>query len=160
VGKADILLGLLIFVLGFFGNGYSQDSSTSNILEIPFSGYIQSCIGGYSLSVFENGEWRDLSDPFQGTKTSPCYLDGQFRPHGRCDVVNCMKYDGIRAIKLVEYKEVGKKDAPPYPGRESWPPVPMYETVPLRGYIKIEFPYFADSCCSNQHLYLDVIARE
>ena len=62
--------------------GASRDSMTNNILDIPLSGYIQTCLWRPVISMNENGAWRQARNPFNAGKTPACYLDGRFVPMG------------------------------------------------------------------------------
>jgi hypothetical protein len=112
--------------------------------------------------VKEHGIWRQVNNPFNNNKKPACYLDDKFIGIGMCDVVRCVKINKPLGVRLVEYVEVGKKEAP-YPlshsDTTSWGMLQMYKTVPLYGEIKIEFTYFIDSTCSKNKTFRKIFKR-
>jgi len=116
-------------------------------LKIDLTGYyLKTCVWNPTIYVFEKGLWRKTNRylPRKGTY----YLDGELRGYEWCDVVMCERVQGPIRIDLVEYKKIDEKKEE-YLDKK----IPEYQSIKLKGLIKIEFEYFSDSKCKNKKVY-------
>jgi len=113
--------------------------------------YIPACLWKPSIYIFENGSWRKVNRYLPGK--GMYYLDNNLKGYGLCDVPVCQKIENLLEIKLVEYKRIGEREVE-YLGRNYT--VPVYQSVKLKGKVKVEFEYFSDKECKNKIIYSDV----
>lgn len=129
-------------------------------LTLNIDGYVVSCSDNQAFYKKENNEWVKVSSKVDKW---PYYLDDHFIGRMMCDVLICKKIEKPLIIDLVEYKEVGTKLAPEksgfYDNSGSPAVATVYQTIPLKGEIRVELNYFSDHECKNKQLFSTVIKR-
>lgn len=123
----------------------------NNKFQADINGYMESCINKPSISVYENGYWRETNSQLPGK--GMYFLDGEYRGYGMCDLVVCNKIENSIEINLVEYVELGKKESPETEGYQ----VPDYNSKELTGKIRVELDYFTDSDCKNKKTFTKTV---
>ena len=135
----------------------SSYSVSNGSLNLNINGYYETCtspsISQPSIYVKDNGSWKLAANELPGK--GQYYLNGVYHGYGTCDFVACNQIENPVVINLVEYKKTGTKEAQDSAGYMA----PVYETVELKGDIKLEFEYFADSKCSNKKIFSKVFSR-
>jgi hypothetical protein len=130
-------------------------SVSNNTLFIKIDGYVKSCLDRPSLFIKEGiFSWKKVNRnlPPKGMY----YLDGEYHGYGMCDVVRCSKIQIPYTIQLVEYKKIGMKEPLETLEIKDYK-VPVYQTVILKGKIKVELKYYTDDKCKNKKIFTTII---
>ena len=120
------------------------------------SGYRQSCGGDAAVYLWEKGAWRQANRQLPGKGLY--YLDGKLVGYGACDYVTCNEFEGPVVVSPFEYRQTGAKPPPKDIGT-SVPELPVFETVELRGKLKVELSYFTDPKCTQRKTATKVLRR-
>lgn len=165
-GFSNIFL-LVIVITIITAGGYLVFSKNRNTIP-PYSitpdntfiasidGYFETCMGTSIMYKRTNGSWEKVSTELPGKGLY--YLDNKFVGYGMCDVVSCIELPKPYTLKLVEYQKVSEKSPPPdsgYTGSD----LPVYQTIPLGGDVKIDIHYFSDKNCRNKKTVSTIIKR-
>lgn len=128
----------------------------NNVFSTNIDGYFETCVDSTIMYKLENGLWEKVSNALP--KKGLYYLDDKFVGYGMCDVVVCSELSKPYTVNLVEYKKVGEKTPPPDSGSTA-NVLPVYQTAPLSGDIKIDIQYFSDKKCQSQKTFSTVLKR-
>lgn len=151
-----ILLAILAVVVGNFAlrkspaqptNQTPPSAFTGDTFSINLSGYFKTCLDAPVMYKRANGSWKKANTELPGKGLY--YLDDKFVGYGMCDAVACAELPKPYTMQLVEYKKEGEK-TPPSDSGSTANTLPVYQTVPLSGDIKIDIQYFSESFCFNQ----------
>lgn len=153
-----LLIGVSVyFVFSKKQNPFPPYSVTAkNTFSTNIDGYFETCIDTASIYKQVNRSWEKASNelPEKGLY----YLDGKFFGYGMCDVVYCTNLPKPYTLKLVEYQKVSEK-TPPSDSGSTDPTLPVYQTAPLSGNVKIDIQYYSDKNCQNKKIISTVIKR-
>ena len=140
-------------------NTVDYNVTADTVFSTNLTGYYKTCSDKEIISTRVNGSWIIVSDKFP---EKGFYLDDKFifiDTYGfGCDALSCIELPKPYTLKLVEHKKVGEKTPPPDSGSTA-NTVPVYQTVPLNGEIKIDIEYFGDEHCGDKKSYSKVIKR-
>ena len=169
-GSIGNMVGVVILVLAvvlgvaYFSFRHSDTFppytiSTDNTLTTNIDGYFETCMDSariYKQGV--SGDWTIAVTEIEGKGNY--YLDDEFIGYGMCDVVQCQELSKPYNLRLIEYTKIGEKDTPVgHPSGVNMKNVPVYESVPLTGDIKVEIPYATDASCQNKKTTSVIIKR-
>ena len=120
---------------------------SDNELILNLTGYYRGCQRPQTIYKSVEDEWVEIRGdlPAKGQY----YLDGQFNGYGGCDYDVCMKLPKTYIVRLVEFNQTDTKN-PPADSFSDGSPVPVYQTVPLSGKLKIEINFYSDPDCKHQ----------
>ena len=139
-------------------NNVNNNVTADTVFSLNLTGYYKTCSDKEIISTRVNGSWEIVSDKFpeQGF-----YLDDKFifiNTYGYgCDALSCIKLPQPYTVQMVRHTKVSEK-APPDSGSTT-NTVPVYQTVPLKGEIKIDIKYFSDEQCRDKKNFSTVIQR-
>jgi len=155
----DKFVVLVLAVAGYVAlfkkqNTFPPHPIADNTFTTNIDGYFETCMSDVSLYQRVNKQWtKALSElPARGLY----YLDNKFFGYGMCDVVSCTQLPKPYSVKLIKYQKTGEKIPPANSGATA-NALPVYQTVPLHGYIKIDIHYFSDKNCQNKETASTVI---
>ena len=106
--------------------------------------------------IKENNTWKQINNTL-----SPggfYYLDGKYVPGNTVsdyfpdEASMCFKIPNPYEIELREYKNLGTKSS-------EGGNVPDFQTISLKGEIKIEFEYFDDASCRTKKMFSTVVTH-
>ena len=130
--------------------------TSDNIFTTNIDGYFETCMDSSIIHKRLNGDWMKVSNELPGKGLY--YLDDKFFGYGMCDVFVCTELPKPYMMQLVEYQKVSEK-APPLDSGSTANTLPVYQTVPLRGDVKIDIHYFSDKDCLDKETVSTVIKR-
>jgi hypothetical protein len=150
----------ILFVTGLFLLSSCASSGRlqrTDYISVKLDGYKVDCCTEAVVSIKEHGTWRVVNQTLPGKGLY--YLDDQFGGYGWWDVLSCIKIDSL-LVRLVEYKEIGMKEAPPNSGLSpKGIKIPVFKTIYLKGDIKIEITYYSNSTCTDNKVFTEFITR-
>jgi len=115
-------------------------SALTPFLQFELRGYYRSCIEHVTVERRSVSGWERVARvPAQGEYV----LDGTAIGYTMCDVVSCLPIQHALRVPLVQI--VPARAAPPH--ERGWPSL---ESQPLRGEIRVRFPYYGNSSCTSQ----------
>lgn len=148
--KLTYYLGLLILTISTYS--FAKDS---NSLFLNIQGYTK--IYTYpKVYIKENNAWKQINTilPAGGFY----YLDGKYVPGNTVadyfpnEASMCFKISKPYEVQMQEYKNLGTKSS-------EGGNVPDFQTIPLKGEIKIEFEYFDDALCQIKKTFSTAVIR-
>jgi len=160
------VISVLIIALGLAYYAFRQEDtflpytiSTDNTLTTNIDGYFETCMDSARIyKLLYEGEWVQLLNGLEGKGNY--YLDDEFVGYGMCDVVQCQELPKPYNLRLIEYNKVGEKDTPVgHWSGVNMKNVPVYESAPITGDIKVEIPYATDPNCQNKTTASIVLKR-
>jgi hypothetical protein len=118
-------------------------SALTPFLEFKVDGHYRSCFERFTVEVKSGAEWREVQTalPIKGQYV----LDGTPIGHGMCDVVTCAPIERPLRVPLVEL--VVSSTTPR--NADGWP---VYESRPLRGEVRVRYPYFSNDSCTSERV--------
>lgn len=156
------VIAAIIAVSGYFVFFKNQNTfppysvTPDNTFTANIDGYFETCIETASIYKQVNRSWKKVSNELP--RKGLYYLNGKFFGYGMCDVVYCAELPKQYTLKLAEYQKVSEK-APPSDSGSTASTLPVYQTVPLSGAVKIDIQYFSDKNCRNKKTVSTVIKR-
>ena len=140
-------------------NNNNNNNTVDTVFSVNLSGYFVTCTSNNIISKRVNGSWEIVSDHFP---EKGFYLDDTFifidTSGFGCDALSCLELPTPYTIPLVEHTKIGEKAPPPHSDSAALT-VPVYQTVPLKGEIKIDIEYFSDKNCGDKKNFSKVITR-
>lgn len=133
----------------------SRAAPKSPGVEFAVTGFRSNCWDGVAVQQWEKGAWRQVNRQLPGKGLY--FLDDRFVGYGACDYVTCVPIDGKVQVSLHEYLKTGTKAAPE--GRGTSGQLPVFETVRLRGKLKVELTYFTDPKCTVRETVTKTLRR-
>jgi hypothetical protein len=115
-------------------------SALTPFLQFKLRGYYRSCLDHVTVERRSDSGWEKVARaPAHGEYV----LDGKAIGYGQCDVVSCLPIEHALRVPLVVV--VPARGARPH--ERGWPSL---ESQPLRGEIRVRYPYYGDSSCTSQ----------
>ena len=115
-------------------------SALTPFVQFKLRGYYRSCLDHVTVERRSDGGWEKMAGaPAHGEYV----LDGTAIGYTQCDVVSCLPIQRELRVPLVLV--VPARAAPPH--ERGWP---RLESQPLRGEIRVRYPYYGDSGCTSQ----------
>lgn len=140
-----------------------EDKISANIFSTNINGYYVTCVSKETISKRTENFWEEVKEALPKEKGG-YYLDDKFVdfvPENDlgCDYLSCIELPKPYTVELIEHKKMGDKP-PPSNSRKVVESVPVYETVSLRGDIKIDIDYYSDKNCSEKRAFSTVVSNE
>ena len=133
--------------------------TADTVFSTNLTGYYKTCSDKEIISTRVNGSWNRISDTFP---EKGYYLDDKFifiDTYGfGCDALSCIELPKPYSIELVEHTKVGEKTPPP-DSSSTANTVSVYQTIPLKGEIKVDIQYFSDEHCGDKKQFSTVLKR-
>jgi hypothetical protein len=115
-------------------------SALTPFLQFKLRGYYRSCLDHLTVELRSADGWEKVARaPAQGQYV----LDGKAIGYTMCDVVSCLPIQHDLRVPLVQI--VPARAALPHD--RGWPSL---ESRPLRGEIRVRFPYYGNASCTSQ----------
>lgn len=114
-------------------------SALTPFLQFEVSGYYKSC---FDRAIVERRSGESWSGVRPGPERGEYYLNGKPIGHTQCDVVGCYPIEHPLRVPLVRLESGGALPS----STENWP---SYQAEPLRGEVRVRYPYFQDASCTS-----------
>jgi hypothetical protein len=115
-------------------------SALTPFLQFKLRGYYRSCLDHLTVERRSGSGWAEVASvPAHGEYV----LDGKAIGYTQCDVVSCLPIEHELRVPLVVV--VPARAAAPH--ERGWPSL---ESQPLRGEIRVRYPYYGDASCTSQ----------
>jgi hypothetical protein len=112
-------------------------SARTPFLRFEIDGYVRSCLDRAKVEIRAGESWKEVAaSPPRAPAVS---LDGTAMSGEMCDVVSCMKIGRPLCVPLVDFEKVDSQTN-------------EYQSRPLHGEVRVQFPYYTDAECRSAKL--------